>query len=68
MPCALEPGDRVLFYTDGITEQHLPGGEEFGEDRFVEVLERITLDGGAVQETRSPPVPRPPPRPWGRNE
>lgn len=48
---ALEPGDRVLFYTDGITEQHVPGGEEFGEDRFVEVLQRVALDGGAVQET-----------------
>jgi serine phosphatase RsbU (regulator of sigma subunit) len=48
---ALEPGDRVLFYTDGITEQHVPGGQEFGEDRFVEVLQQVALSGGAVQET-----------------
>lgn len=48
---ALEPGDRVLFFTDGITEQHLSGGELFGEDRLIEVLEQVAQDGGSVQET-----------------
>ena len=47
----LEPGDRVLFFTDGITEQHLRGGELFGEGRLVEVLEQVAQDGGSVQET-----------------
>ena len=47
----LEPGDRVLFFTDGITEQHLSGGELFGEDRLIEVLEQVAQDGGSVQET-----------------
>lgn len=32
----LEPGDRLLLFTDGITEAGLPGGEEFGELRIVE--------------------------------
>jgi phosphoserine phosphatase RsbU/P len=32
----LEPGDRLLLFTDGITEAELPGGEEFGDRRLVE--------------------------------
>jgi phosphoserine phosphatase RsbU/P len=47
----LEPGDRVLFFTDGITEQHLSGGELFGESRLIEALEDVARDGGAVAET-----------------
>ena len=47
----LEPGDRVLFFTDGITEQHLSGGELFGESRLIEALEHVDHDGGPVAET-----------------
>lgn len=31
----LDAGDRLLLFTDGITEAGLPGGEEFGEQRLV---------------------------------
>jgi hypothetical protein len=47
----LEPGDRVLFFSDGITEEHTKGGEEFGVDRLTDQLERAEQSGGPVQET-----------------
>ncbi len=36
----LEPGDGVLFYTDGVTEAHQPGGELFGIDRLVDLIDQ----------------------------
>ena len=34
----LHPGDTFVLYTDGVTEAANANGEEFGEDRLVEVL------------------------------
>jgi sigma-B regulation protein RsbU (phosphoserine phosphatase) len=34
-----EPGDRIILYTDGVTEVLNSRGEEFGEERLVELLE-----------------------------
>jgi sigma-B regulation protein RsbU (phosphoserine phosphatase) len=34
----LQAGDRVLLYTDGITEAQNPAGEFFGADRLCEVF------------------------------
>ncbi len=31
---AIAPGDRVVFYTDGITEARNPEGDEYGEERL----------------------------------
>jgi serine phosphatase RsbU (regulator of sigma subunit) len=39
---ALEPGDSVVFYTDGVTEGRQPGGDPFGIDRFVDIIERAS--------------------------
>ena len=36
---ALEPGESVLFYSDGLVEAHDASGEMFGKDR---VVERVT--------------------------
>jgi sigma-B regulation protein RsbU (phosphoserine phosphatase) len=33
----LNPGDRLLFFTDGITEARNPAGEEFGDERLARV-------------------------------
>jgi len=36
----LAPGDRVVFFTDGVTEASGPDDEEFGEARLLELLEQ----------------------------
>jgi serine phosphatase RsbU (regulator of sigma subunit) len=47
----LQRGDRVLFYTDGITESKSSDGETFGEPRLADYLVRATLDRVPVSET-----------------
>jgi serine phosphatase RsbU (regulator of sigma subunit) len=47
----LQPGDRVLFFTDGIIEERLKSGEQFGDSRLVELLERAERQGGPVRDT-----------------
>jgi hypothetical protein len=37
-PLQLQPGDRVLLITDGITEAHAIGGPSFGDHRVIELL------------------------------
>jgi serine phosphatase RsbU (regulator of sigma subunit) len=37
---ALQPGDSVVFYTDGVVDGQSPSGESFGIDRFVDLIER----------------------------
>ncbi len=34
----IRPGDRLVCFTDGISEACSPNGEEFGEDRLVETI------------------------------
>jgi serine phosphatase RsbU (regulator of sigma subunit) len=41
----LQRGDRVLFFTDGVTESRAPDGTAFGLPRLEDYLVRITLDG-----------------------
>lgn len=47
----LRRGDRVLFYTDGVVEEHQAGGEQFGEQRLLDTIERIGPTSGAVRQT-----------------
>jgi sigma-B regulation protein RsbU (phosphoserine phosphatase) len=45
----LEPGDLVVFFTDGITEPENAYGEQFGEDRLVDlVVKNAHLDDRAI--------------------
>lgn len=44
-PCCsmveLRPGDRLLLFTDWITEAASPEGEQFGEERMLAVMARL---------------------------
>jgi len=47
----LEPGDRLVLFTDGITEIANAEGEEFGEERLMELLRaNRALDAEAMQK------------------
>ncbi len=48
---SLEPGDRVLFYTDGLPEARLPDGEFFTLERLAEFIEREGSAGRSAAET-----------------
>ncbi|MWA00639.1 SpoIIE family protein phosphatase [Actinomadura sp. LD22] len=47
----LEPGDRLLLYTDGIVEARAPNKQEFGLVRFVDFIIRANAAGLPVPET-----------------
>ncbi|HEX2315677.1 MAG TPA: PP2C family protein-serine/threonine phosphatase [Thermomonospora sp.] len=47
----LEPGDRLIFYTDGIVEARNPEGEAFGLARFADFIIRREADRLSVPET-----------------
>ncbi|MEU4897102.1 PP2C family protein-serine/threonine phosphatase [Streptomyces sp. NPDC044780] len=46
----LEPGDRVLLYTDGVVESRDEGGEQFGLERFADHIIRSTAAGQSAPE------------------
>lgn len=50
LTAALEPGDGVLFYTDGVVESHVPGGEPFGVDRLADLVGQHASEGAAPEE------------------
>jgi serine phosphatase RsbU (regulator of sigma subunit) len=41
---SLEPEDRLLFYTDGLTEARAPDGSLFGEQRLAHTIDRAYSD------------------------
>jgi serine phosphatase RsbU (regulator of sigma subunit) len=51
--CAMQlhPGDRVLFYSDGIVEARSPGGEFFGEERLADFIIQAAAAGDPAPET-----------------
>lgn len=47
----LGPTDRIVVYTDGITERANPAGEEFGPDRLADLVAALPADLSARQAT-----------------
>lgn len=47
---ALARGDRILFFTDGLVEEHRTGEEQFGEERLRDFVDRAGCVGEGVQE------------------
>jgi phosphoserine phosphatase RsbU/P len=44
----MKPGDTMVLYSDGVTEAHNVDGQEFGEARLVQVMERYTRGSADV--------------------
>ncbi len=48
---SLEPGDRLLLYSDGVVEARAPSGDFFGLDRLAELLSKAEAAGMSMPET-----------------
>lgn len=48
----LMPGDRLVLFTDGITEAMTPDGEEFGEERLVSLTRDLAEQSPLMLQTR----------------
>ncbi|WP_035922620.1 PP2C family protein-serine/threonine phosphatase [Frankia sp. QA3] len=46
----LRPGDRVLLYTDGVTDARSDTGERFGQERFTDFIIRAVAAGETAPE------------------
>jgi serine phosphatase RsbU (regulator of sigma subunit) len=47
----MKPGDRLFCITDGVVDSHRPGGEDFGEERLIELLSERSRAGLDAAET-----------------
>jgi sigma-B regulation protein RsbU (phosphoserine phosphatase) len=47
----LQPGDQIVFYTDGITEASNQEGKLFGTERLDDVLENCSLQASALLDS-----------------
>jgi hypothetical protein len=48
---ALEPGDELVFFTDGVTEARSSDGTFFGADRLADMVSRASAGGNPPPET-----------------
>jgi serine phosphatase RsbU (regulator of sigma subunit) len=49
----IRPGDRLVLFTDGITDAASPMGERFGHDRFLRIVAETCADGNAFDTCRA---------------
>ena len=49
--CQLQPGDKLLFYSDGAIEARPTGGAQFGVERLRDLVEEYTGAGLLASET-----------------
>jgi len=47
----LIPGDRLLLFTDGVTEARDASDDEFGEDRLIDLVARSRGSAAEIQQT-----------------
>jgi len=47
---AVEKGDAIILYTDGVTETFSPAKEQFGLERLVEFFEKVPINRSAVEK------------------
>jgi hypothetical protein len=45
----LEPGDRLLCFTDGLIEEHDAGEAEFGEDQMIDWVNQLERTGRGIR-------------------
>ncbi|MCT2591435.1 serine/threonine-protein phosphatase [Streptomyces sp. N2-109] len=45
----LQQDDRLMFYTDGLVEEHRAGQEQFGEERMIDIIESVGPTTQSVQ-------------------
>jgi sigma-B regulation protein RsbU (phosphoserine phosphatase) len=50
----VKTGDALLIYTDGITEQDNPAGEEFGDGRLLSLARQSLSSGKKLDELLIP--------------
>lgn len=49
----IRPADRLILYTDGITDAQAPSGERFGDARLLSTIAQSCLGGTAIDTTRA---------------
>jgi sigma-B regulation protein RsbU (phosphoserine phosphatase) len=45
---SMDPGDVIVFYTDGVTEARNPADEEFGQDRLEQLVASLACEAPQV--------------------
>ena len=48
----IQPGERIILYTDGITDAAAPGGERFGDARLFQTIAESCIADGTAEATR----------------